>query len=65
MRMTTLLTVTMIVLMFAHVGEIGVWAWLLRLDRRRAGGLTPFEFAFENYTALGYGEPTRRRPASA
>ena len=28
-------------------------------------GITPFEFAFENYTALGYGESESRPRASA
>jgi hypothetical protein len=55
LRLTALLTVTMICLMCAHVGEIGVWALYYDL-----AGVTPpnadsFELAFENYTALGYG----------
>ena len=57
LRMTALFAVTMIALMCAHVCEIGVWA--LYYD---ASGSTPprteaFYFAFENYTALGYGNP--------
>ena len=43
--------------MVAHVVEIAVWAgfytWAGIADARRP---TPFEFAFENYTALGYGD---------
>ena len=56
MRVTALLIVTVIVLMAAHLIEITVWAgyygWVgISVDK--AG---PFEFAFENYTALGYGD---------
>jgi hypothetical protein len=56
-RITALLTVTVTALMAAHVGEIGVWTVFYIL----AGVVTPerihpFEFAFENYTALGYGD---------
>jgi len=59
MRMIALLTVTMIGLMCAHVCEIGVWSAYYDY-----AGVAPatkvataFEFAFENYTALGYGDP--------
>ena len=55
LRMVSLLTVTMIGLMCAHVAEISVWT----LYYDASGGTPPkagaFEFAFENYTALGYG----------
>jgi hypothetical protein len=48
----------MTALMIAHVIEIAVWAvhyaWI-GLEVRNA---THFEFAFENYTALGYGDAT-------
>ena len=57
LRMTSLLFVTMIGLMCAHVCEIGVWAWLYDATGVRAEKLSAFEFAFENYTALGYGNP--------
>ena len=59
LRMISLLTVTMIGLMCAHIGEIGVWTAYYEY-----AGISPsnkiataFEFAFENYTALGYGDP--------
>jgi hypothetical protein len=55
-RLTALLTVTMVALMIAHVAEIGVWAIayvILEVDPQNVGA---FEFAFENYTALGYGD---------
>jgi ion channel len=63
-RITALLTVTVAALMVAHMGEIGVWAIFYHV----AGVVSPkqihpFEFAFENYTALGYGDvvPTEWR----
>ena len=58
LRMIALLTVTMIGLMCAHVCEIGVWTLYYGYEGVAPAGTTPFEFAFENYTALGYGEPT-------
>ena len=58
LRMTALLTVTMICLMCAHVVEIAVWAAYYGYMSAAPSGITPFEFAFENYTALGYGEPS-------
>ena len=58
LRMIALLTVTMIALMCAHVCEIAVWSVHYGRVGAAPEGMTPFEFAFENYTALGYGEPT-------
>src|ERR1044072_6053697 len=59
MRMIALLTVTMISLMIAHVCEIGVWtAYYEYAGVAPANKVaTAFEFAFENYTALGYRDP--------
>ena len=57
MRVTALMTVTVIGLMCAHVVEIGVWAAYYHLAGISFRSMTPFEFAFENYTALGYGDP--------
>jgi len=55
-RVTALMLVTLVVLMLTHMTEIAVWAsyygWL-GVETEKAG---PFEFAFENYTALGYGD---------
>src|SRR5262249_10333405 len=64
LRLTSLLTITMIALMAAHVTEIAVWAGYLNLAGITIRGAGPFEFAFENYTALGYGDvlPTGDRP---
>jgi hypothetical protein len=62
LRLTALLFVTMIVLMCAHVVEIGIWAMLLHLAGISIDGTDIFTFSFENYTALGYGDalPTDR-----
>ena len=48
--------VTVSVLAVAHVIEISVWAGFYTLADLTIKGATPFEFAFENYTALGYGD---------
>ena len=48
--------ITLVVLMIAHVLEFSVWAGYYSyaaIEIEKAG---PFEFAFENYTALGYGD---------
>jgi hypothetical protein len=55
-RLTALLTVSVTFLMFAHVAEIGVWAALLDVLDVKISNIGVFEFAFENYTALGYGD---------
>jgi hypothetical protein len=57
LRMIALLTVTMIGLMCAHVGEIGVWAIYYHVSDSMPSNIDAFYFAFENYTALGYGNP--------
>jgi Ion channel len=57
LRLATLLTVTVICLMIGHVCEIGVWAGYYHWAGVSFKTATPFEFAFENYTALGYGDP--------
>ena len=55
-RLTSLLTVTMVALMIAHIVEIAVWALYYNLLQIKLNNATGFEFAFENYTALGYGD---------
>jgi hypothetical protein len=55
-RLTALLTVTMIVLMCAHVAEIAVWAVFYKWEGLVIRNADYFDFAFENYTALGYGD---------
>jgi hypothetical protein len=56
MRLSALMMVAVCALMLAHVVEISVWATfyaLAGIETEKAGS---FEFAFENYTALGYGD---------
>jgi hypothetical protein len=55
-RVTALLMVTMVALMIAHLAEISVWAAYYASQDIETEKATPFEFAFENYTALGYGD---------
>jgi hypothetical protein len=55
-RVTALLLVAMVVLMIAHVAEISVWAAFYAWHGIETERAAPFEFAFENYTALGYGD---------
>jgi hypothetical protein len=55
-RVSALLTVTLVVLMATHVVEIGVWAAYYAWAGIKTEKADPFEFAFENYTALGYGD---------
>jgi hypothetical protein len=57
LRMVALLTVTMIALMCAHVLEIGVWGLYYDASASLPSNIEAFYFAFENYTALGYGDP--------
>jgi len=55
-RVTSLMIVTLVVLMIAHVVEIAVWAGYYAQADITLEKASPFEFAFENYTALGYGD---------
>ena len=55
-RLTALLIITTVTLMIAHVIEIAVWAAYYDLLALKFNNATTFEFAFENYTALGYGD---------
>jgi hypothetical protein len=56
-RLAALLTITMVALMTAHVCEIAVWAGYYDWTALKLNKYTGyFEFAFENYTALGYGD---------
>jgi ion channel len=59
-RLTALLTVTVAILMLAHIAEIAVWAALLDLMGVRIINVNAFEFSFENYVALGYGDALPR-----
>jgi hypothetical protein len=55
-RVSALLLVTMVVLMLTHGIEIAVWAGFYVWAEVPIVKADPFEFAFENYTALGYGD---------
>ena len=55
-RVTSLMLVTLVVLMATHVVEIAVWAAYYGLAGIETEKADVFEFAFENYTALGYGD---------
>src|SRR4029079_7748177 len=56
MRLTALLLVTVSALMIAHLIEIGIWAAFIALVAIPLPQIEAFEFAFENYVALGYGD---------
>jgi hypothetical protein len=56
MRISALMLVTVLVLTVTHVSEIAVWAGFLQLAGITAKNVGAFEFAFENYVALGYGD---------
>ena len=56
-RVTVLMMITVTALMIAHIAEIGVWALFYSWAAIDAGkAIGAFDFAFENYTALGYGD---------
>lgn len=56
-RVSALLMVTMAVLTMAHCAEVAVWAFFYDYaDVTTKTGVNAFEFAFENYSALGYGD---------
>lgn len=55
-RLTALLTVAVTFLMLAHIAEIAAWAAALDAFGIKIANVDAFEFAFENYTALGYGD---------
>jgi len=56
LRLTALMTVTLVALTVAHVLEISLWAGFMTFAGITAPNLEAFEFAFENYVALGYGD---------
>jgi len=56
-QLMTLLTLTIVALTIAHLVEISVWALFYSVAGIDPGqGIHAFEWAFENYTALGYGD---------
>ena len=56
LRVAALMMVTVVALTLTHVLEISVWAAFMQIAGISAPNLQPFEFAFENFTALGYGD---------
>lgn len=57
LRVIALLLVTVAALSVAHLAEILIWAGLYsHVGISPPEGISLFEFAFENYTALGYGD---------
>jgi len=55
-RVSALLLITVSALMIAHLAEIAVWAGFFNLAGITLTNAGVFEFAFENYVALGYGD---------
>ena len=55
-RASSLLFITMVGLILAHLVEIGVWTGYFELIGLTVKNSTVLEFVFENYTALGYGD---------
>ena len=55
-RVSALLLITTSVLMCAHLVEVAVWATFYAAMGVTATPIGVFEFAFENYTTLGYGD---------
>jgi hypothetical protein len=55
-RLFVLFSFTMTALMCAHLIEIAVWAGYYAVMGIAVKQVSLFEFAFENYTALGYGD---------
>jgi hypothetical protein len=56
LRVTALMVATLVVLTITHMVEIAIWAGFTSVAGILAPPLDPFEYAFENYTALGYGD---------
>lgn len=56
-QVMALLTVTITALTVAHLIEISIWAiFYVQVGIDPGQGIHAFEWAFENYTALGYGD---------
>jgi Ion channel len=58
LRLTSVMIVTVLVLMAAHVIEVLVWALAYLLTNAVPAGTRLLYFAFVNYTTLGYGDIT-------
>ena len=58
LRLTTVMSATVSVLMVAHLAEVMVWAFAYSLISVAPPGTDLIYFAFVNYTTLGYGDVT-------
>src|SRR5262245_41818575 len=58
LRLTTVMSATVSVLMVAHLAEVMVWAFAYSLIGVAPPGTDLIYFAFVNYTTLGYGDVT-------
>ena len=54
-RLLAVMIATVSVLMLAHIAEVGVWALSYALVDAAPNGADVLDFAFVNYTTLGYG----------
>jgi hypothetical protein len=54
-RLLAVMIATVSVLMLAHIAEVGVWALAYALVDAVPSGADVLDFAFVNYTTLGYG----------
>jgi hypothetical protein len=57
-HLMSVMVVTALVLMMAHTAEIGVWSIAYALVGAAPTGSDLLDFAFVNYTTLGYGDVT-------
>ena len=55
-RVAAMMLATLVILMVTHVVEISVWSGVLIFNGITIRNAGVFEFAFENYVALGYGD---------
>ena len=55
-RLLAVMIATVSVLMLAHIAEVGVWALAYALVDAAPSGADVLDFAFVNYTTLGYGD---------
>lgn len=57
-RLIVVMIATVTVLMIAHLAEIVVWAATYAIVGAAPAGIDLIDFAFVNYTTLGYGDVT-------
>jgi hypothetical protein len=56
LRLASVMIVTVLILMVAHISEVAVWALAYRLVDAVPAGTNLVYFALVNYTTLGYGD---------